>query len=82
MSQHRPLRRTSLAAEIFAELGIQKVSIKALSAGTEISTSTLYRRLDGVRPFYVEELDAIGRFLGVPAHELAARAKNRTEAAA
>jgi len=77
MSQHRPLRRISLAAEIRAELGRQRVSIQKLSAGTGISASTLYRRLEGTRPFYVEELEAIGRFLGVPDYELTKRAKNR-----
>lgn len=79
MSQNRPLRRTSLAAEIYAELGAQRIPVKQLASATGISLSTLYRRLDGVRPFYVEELDAIGQALAVPAHELARRAKNRTE---
>jgi len=77
MSQYRPLRRTSLAAEIRAEMGRQRVSVNKLSAGTGISASTLYRRLDGVKPFYVEELDAIGQFLKVPDYVLTARAKKR-----
>lgn len=77
MSHYRPLRRTSLAAEIRAEMARQKVSVNNLSNGTGISASTLYRRLDGVKPFYVEELDAIGRFLKVPDYELTKRAKSR-----
>lgn len=80
MSQTPLLRRTSLAAEIFAELGAQRITVKQLSNASGISLSTLYRRLDGVRPFYHEELDAIGRCLGVPAAELARRAKNRVDA--
>jgi transcriptional regulator with XRE-family HTH domain len=75
MSHHTPLRRANLAAEIRAEMARQRVSINQLAAGTSISASTLYRRLNGVKPFNVDELDAIAVFLGVPAWELAERAK-------
>lgn len=70
-----PLRRSDLAAEIRAEMARQRVSIAQLSAGTGLSISKLYRRLNGVNPFLVDEFDAIAAFLGVPTWELAARAK-------
>jgi len=77
MSQ-TPLRRTDLAAEIYAEIKKQRVTVKQLANASNLSPSTLYRRLGGIKPFRPDELDAIGLALEVPAHELARRAKARS----
>ena len=74
---HTPLRRTDLAAEIYAELGQQRITVKQLATASNFSLSTLYRRLDGVKPFTPDELHSIGQALAVPAHDLARRAKAR-----
>jgi transcriptional regulator with XRE-family HTH domain len=75
MSHTTPLRRGALAAEIRAEMARQRVSVAQLSDATCISAPTLYRRLHGVKPLLVEELDAISACLGVPVWELTERAK-------
>lgn len=75
MSHPTPLRRVALAAEIRAEMARQRVSVAQLSGETGIALSSLYRRLNGVKPLLVEELDAISASLGVPVWELANRAK-------
>lgn len=71
-----PVRRTELAAEIRAELARQKRTQVSLSAATGLSLNTLRRRLDGVKPFYVEELEAVCMFLGVPLSDMITRARD------
>jgi DNA-binding Xre family transcriptional regulator len=66
-------RRAKVAAEIRAELGRHRLTKVALVNSTGISKDTLRRRLNGDRPFYLEELDAICSFLQVPLSEFLAR---------
>lgn len=66
-------RRAKIAAEVRAELARQNKTKASLSRATGIGIDTLRRRLDGVKPFYMEELDAITFFLGVPLPEFIAR---------
>jgi len=66
-------RRARIAAEVRAELARQKKTKASLSQATGISPDTLRRRLDGVRPFYMDELDSITRFFGIPLVEFISR---------
>lgn len=75
MEHQPPLRRTSIAAEIRAEVARQKVSKATLAQATDIHVDTLRRRLDGHMPFYAEELVAICHFLNIPVAELLERAE-------
>lgn len=52
-------RRTRIAAEFRAELARQNVSQASLSAATGITKNTLRSRLQGVRPFTVDEIDRV-----------------------
>ncbi|MFF9565776.1 helix-turn-helix domain-containing protein [Leifsonia sp. NPDC014704] len=70
-----PLRRVALAGEIRAEMARQRVSVAQLADATGISQSTLYRRLNGVKPLQLEELDAICASLKVSLVALTERAK-------
>jgi transcriptional regulator with XRE-family HTH domain len=74
MERH-PLRRARLAAEIREELERQKKSLASLSESTGIKIDTLYNRLNGIKPFNVEELDLIVEFLGISLDELLTRAR-------
>lgn len=65
-----------MAAEIRAELARQRVTQLALIAATGITKNTLRRRLDGIKPFYLHELEAICSFLNVPLSELLERTKD------
>lgn len=77
MTQHTE-RRTRIAGEIRAELGRQNRSVRQLALATGISPATLSRRLQGLKPFYLEELESIARYLGKPVSVFT----ERTEAAA
>lgn len=68
-------RRTRIAAEIRAEMGRQRVSLSSLATDAGISPSTLSRRLNGVRPFLLEEVDAICHSLSVPMADILTRAE-------
>lgn len=68
-----PDRRARLAAEIRAELARQSRSRQDLAAHLGISTDTLRRRLDGVRPFYFDELELVAAFLNVRLSDLTGR---------
>ena len=71
-------RTEALAAEIRAEKARRKIANHELAEALGISTATLRRRLDGVRPFYFHELEALARYFDVPLSELT----RRTEKAA
>lgn len=75
MEARHPLRRTALAAEVRAELARQNKTYVSLAAATDMSDATLRRRLAGHKPFYVEELVSVSRFLGVSMDELIGRAE-------
>ncbi len=74
--ESNPLRRTSIAAEVRAELARQSKTYVSLAEATGISVDTLRRRLAGLKPFYVEELGSVCRFLGITLDELLARAES------
>lgn len=65
MTQHTE-RRTRIAGEIRAELGRRNRSARQLAAATGISPATLSRRLQGKKPFDLEELESIAQFLELP----------------
>jgi DNA-binding Xre family transcriptional regulator len=69
-------RRAEVAAEIRAELARQRVPQTALISATGISKNTLRRRLNGVKPFYVHELEAICSFLNIPLSEFLDRTRS------
>jgi transcriptional regulator with XRE-family HTH domain len=69
----QPQRRAAIAAEIRAELARQNLTYAALAKAIGMSPSTLGRRLEGLRPFYLEELEAIAQFLGLKLSEFTAR---------
>ena len=71
-------RRARIAGEIRAELARQNKTASALSKATGISPATLSRRLRGDKPFFLEELEDIARFLDLPLSEIT----GRTEVAA
>ncbi|MFC5930851.1 hypothetical protein [Cryobacterium melibiosiphilum] len=72
--QHDPsLRRARIAAEVRSELAIQKKTRAALSLAVTMSTYTLRRRLDGIQPFTMDELDSTTRFLGISLADFVAR---------
>lgn len=73
--EHIPLRRSSVAAEVRAELARQAKTQQSLAQATGISVDTLRRRLAGLKPFYVEELGSVCRFLGITVDELLQRAE-------
>lgn len=81
MSQ-REQRRAEIAGEIRAELARQNKTATQLSVATGISSATLSRRLSGLKPFYLEELEDISRFLGLPAWAFTERAEARIESEA
>lgn len=66
-------RRQRLAAEVRAEMARQRIALTTLSEKTGIPLSTLRRRTDAHVPFDVDELDAVGRVLGVSVAALLAR---------
>lgn len=59
-------RRARVAEEIRAELARQKKTQASLCLATGMNKNTLHARLIGLRPFYLDELEAISSFLGVP----------------
>lgn len=65
-----------MAGEIRAELARQNKSKTALAAHLGISSHTLRRRLDGVRPFFYEELIAVAQFLELPLSTLLERTED------
>jgi hypothetical protein len=72
----RHLRRARIATELRAELAKQQKTRASLSQATDISLPVLRRRLAGVMPFYIEELDACCRFLNIPLAVLLDRAES------
>ena len=69
-------RREAVAAEIRAELARQNKSKVALAAQLNISTDTLRRRLEGVRPFYFHEAEIISDFLDIPLSVILKRSRD------
>lgn len=69
-------RREAVAAEIRAELARQNKSKAALAAQLNISTDTLRRRLEGVRPFYFHEAEIISGFLDIPLSVILKRSRD------
>ena len=78
--ERTPLRRASVAAEVRAELGYQNTSKATLAKATGISVDTLRRRLDGLYPFSIEELDKICHALDVKLPDFLVRVRAREEA--
>lgn len=68
-----PNRRSALAGEIRAELARQNLTYSALAEATGITPSTISRRLQGVKPFDLDEIHTIAQFLGLKVSELTAR---------
>lgn len=82
MESHPRTLPERVAAEVRAVLAREGITRAAVATATELPKTSLARRLAGVRPFTVAELDAIGRLVGVTGSELLARAEAEgTEAA-
>ena len=79
--EHIKLRRARIATELRAELARQNKTKASLSRATDIAVPVLRRRLAGVMPFYVDELDACCAFLGLTISELLQRADTAEVAA-
>jgi len=73
---HFSERRSRIAGEIRAELGRQGKSRHELAAAAGISPATLSRRLQGKKPFYLEELEAIAQFLEIRLSDLTERTED------
>ena len=73
---HYQDRRARIAGEIRAELGRQGKNATQLAAATGISPATLSRRLQGKKPFFLEELEAIAQFLELPLSVFTARTED------
>ena len=73
--EHLPLRRSSVAAEIRAECARLNISVPKLSEGARIEYATLRRRLNGNKPFTIDELDQISHYLELPLAVLIERAE-------
>ena len=58
--------REAVAAEIRALLGRRRIRQSQLARGVGMSTTALSRRLAGVHPFDIDELQRIASYLGVP----------------
>lgn len=79
--ERTPLRRTHVADELRAEIARQRVSYVKVAQAADISVDTLRRRLDGVQPFFIDELDSITNLLNVAPELILARARTAEEAA-
>ncbi|MET0716371.1 MAG: helix-turn-helix transcriptional regulator [Mycetocola sp.] len=79
--KHTPIRRTSIAAVVRAEMSFHEVSTKALSEAIDMPVNTLRRRLRGVQPLTLEDLDAICVALGMEVEDVLRRARERQAAA-
>ena len=58
-------RRHAIAAELRAEIGRQNISRSALADAAGITVPTLRNRLEGKKPFVVDELLALLALLGI-----------------
>lgn len=67
---HTPNRRARIAREIRQAMEWQEKTPDQLAAVAGISQAQIHRRLKGKRPFFMDELDAIAKFLGIRASEL------------
>ena len=56
----------SVAAEVRAELGRQRISQRQVGDAIGMSQAAAWRRLRGDVPFDIAELSAVAEFLGVP----------------
>lgn len=74
-------RRTRIASEVRAEMARKQISRAEVAKTANISLPTLTRRLNGDRPFYVDELDAISRLLHINLSDLITRSETPVEAA-
>lgn len=68
------LRRTRVAAAVHAEIKKQGASRFEIAKAADISDDTLRRRLNGERPFNVDEFVSICHALHVPVAEMLDRA--------
>ena len=73
------LRRTAIAAEVRAERARQGKTLASLAFAINKSPDTLTSRLNGKRPFYVEELLSICSLFDMTLDELVARARSHSE---
>jgi hypothetical protein len=72
-----PLRRTTVAAEVRAELARQGRTQTSLSQDTGIPIDSLRRRLNGSKSFLVEELGSVCNAFGLTIDQLMARVADR-----
>jgi len=75
---HTPNRRARLAREIRGELGRQGKTTAEFASALRLSPAQAVHRLEGKKPFFLEELKAAAEFLNLAAAEL----NERTDVAA
>lgn len=66
---------SNLVGEIRAEMARQKLTLANVTQATDISRTSLSRKLNGSYEFTIKELFQISTFLGVPFSELLRRAE-------
>jgi predicted transcriptional regulator len=75
MSRNIPTKRAELAAEVRAAIARAGTNATAISAGTGIPASTLYKRLAGESAFSTDELIEVARHLDVDVREFFPRSQ-------
>lgn len=58
-----------------ATIATRGITVEKLAAGSHIARPTLIRRLEGVQPFRLDEIELIARFLNVKVSEITAAAE-------
>jgi len=72
MELNSPAQR--VAAEVRAAMARNRVSQEAVARALGVSQTAVSRRLSGVVPFDINELECVAQFLGVPIQQLVYRA--------
>lgn len=67
-------RSIRVAGEVRAEMARKRVTGTTLAQALQMSNATLSRRLNGLKAFDINELEVVGRVLGVTVTELLTRA--------
>ena len=70
----------AMAAQVRAEMGVARLTTRALAQKSGVPERTLARLISGERTLDVAQLDGICRALGVPMIDLFARAEERLAA--
>lgn len=78
--EEKQLRRTDVAAEVRALLARHNVAKQSLADGTDIKIATLRQRLNGTKPFRMNEIDRIAYFFSIRPADLIGSAQHNAGA--